>query len=221
MEPPATTEPRWGWLALAALGGLVTLLSVSLGLWALSETVRTGTGSPLQVLIGTAGAGVFWAWVTGGAWRRAREPEPDPLEPAPVPRRVAFVVANVVLAVVITGLLAGGIWFELTTAQDAARTDVIRTRVEVAAREAGLTVEDVRRLAPEWRAWAATATAEGGTDAPDPLAAVLPVEGATVADVAVGEARAAVLFRPDSGPPCVVLDIDELDIASTRQTRRC
>jgi hypothetical protein len=220
MEPTTQPEPRWGWLALAALGGLFTLLAVALGLWALGETVRTGTGSQFQVLTGTAGAGVFWAWVTGGAWKRAREPEPDPLLPAPVPRRVAFVVANVVLAVVVTGLLAGGIWFELTSAREAARTDVIRTRVEVAAREAGLTVDDVRRLAPEWRAWLATSGVEG-TDEPDPLAAVLAVEGATVADVAVGEDRAAILFRPDTGPPCVVLDIDELDIASTRQTRRC
>lgn len=220
MEPTPQPEPRWGWLTLALLAGLVTLLSVSLGLWALSETVRTGTGSPLQVLTGTAGAGVFWAWVTGGAWRRAREPEPDPLEPAPVPRRVAFVVANVVLAVVITALLAGGIWFELSTAQDAARTDVIRTRVEVAAREAQITVDDVRRLAPEWRAWLAASAVEPSGE-PDPLSVVLPVEGATVADVAVGEDRAAVLFRPETGPPCVVLDIDELDIASTRQTRRC
>ena len=66
-----------------------------------------------------------------------------------MPRRVAFVVANVVLAVVVTALLAGGIWFELTSAREEARTDVIRTRVEVAAREAHLTVDDLRRLAPE------------------------------------------------------------------------
>ena len=89
------------------------------------------------------------------------------------------------------------------------------------ARNARITVDDVRRLAPEWQAWVAATTVGDDTDDPDPLAAVLPVEGATVADVAVGEDRAAVLFRPDSGPPCVVLDIDELDIASTRQTRRC
>ena len=43
----------------------------------------------------------------------------------------------------------------------------------------------------------------------------------TSTDVAVGDDRAAVLFRPDAGPPCVVLDIDEFDIATTRQTRRC
>jgi len=133
---------------------------------------------------------------------------------------VAFVVANVVLAVVVTALLAGGIWFELTSAREEARTDVIRTRVEVAAREAHLTVDDLRRLAPEWRAWLALSATDDEPE-PDPLAALLPVQGASVADVAVGDDRAAVLFRPDAGPPCVVLDIDEFDIATTRQTRRC
>lgn len=220
MESTPQPEPRWGWLALAALSGLLALLAVSLGLWAFGQTVRTGSGSPFQVLTGTAGAGVFWGWVAGGAWRRAHQPEPDPLVPAPVPRRVAFVVANVVLALVVTTLLAGGIWFELTSAREEARTDVIRTRVEVAAREAHLTVDDLRRLAPEWRAWLALSATDDEPE-PDPLAALLPVQGASVADVAVGDDRAAVLFRPDAGPPCVVLDIDEFDIATTRQTRRC
>ena len=218
MEASPRPRRRWGWLALAALGGLLSLAAVVAGLVAFGTTVRSGSGSPFQVLTGTVAAGLFWGWLAGGAWRRAREPEPDPLEPSPVPRRVAFVAANVVLALVVTGLLAGGVWFQVTSAREDERTDVIRTRVEVAAREAGLTVDDLRRLEPTWRAWLVQGEAGRG---PDPMADVVPVAGASVTDVSVSANRAAVLFRPDEGPPCVVLDIDELDIATTRQTRRC
>ena len=37
----------------------------------------------------------------------------------------------------------------------------------------------------------------------------------------VEDDTAAVLFRPDEGPPCVVLDIDEDGLRSTRSTNNC
>jgi hypothetical protein len=220
VDPFDGPRPRWGWLAIAALGSLITLATVVGGLWALAITVDSGTGSPFQVLVGVAGASLFWGWMTGGAWRRARDPEPDPLEPSPLPRRAAFVAANVVLAVMVTALVAFGLWFEITSAQDRARIDQLRTRIEVAARRADLTVEKVDHLRQERQFWMMAVTS-GREDAADPIKAVLAVDGAAVADIAVEDGRAAILFVPDAGPPCVRLDIDELDIITTSQVTRC
>lgn len=186
------------------------------GIWAVVETARSGAGSTWRVVTG-AGAGLlFWSWIVAGCWQRAHEPEPDPYAPAPVPRSVAFVVANLVLAVVFTALVGGGLWVGVDTARDAERVDRIRHRVEVAARAADVDVAGLRRLEAERQAWMVVS---GGR--PDPAEVLLPVAGATVVDVVVGDDTAAVLFRPAEGPPCVVLDVDADDLISTRSTTRC
>lgn len=192
------------------------------GLWALNETVRVqGRGSGLSVILGAGSGLLFWGWITAGAWRRATEPEPDPYVPAPVPRRAAFVVANIVLAMLFTAIVGGGFWATVTSARDEARVGLIEHRVEVAARAADVTVEDLRALEAQRQVWQAISP-DGSTDREaDPVAAVLPVEGAQVISVEVFDETAAVVFRPDDGPPCVVLDVDADDLLSTRQTRRC
>lgn len=213
-------RPRWGWLGLAAIAAVVSVATVIAGLWAISVTVRTGFGSPWQVVTAVAGAALFWGWISGGAWRRAREPEPDPLAPLPVPRRVAYVLANATLALLVTGSVAVGLWAGITDARESARLDKVRTRLEVAARRVGLGVDDVEKLEPEWQSWLAF----GWDDDPpttDPVVELLGVSGVQTRDLVVGDGRAAVLFVPDEGAPCVVLDIDEHDIVSTRTTKRC
>src|SRR5690606_507454 len=136
-------------------------------------------------------------------------------DPAPVPRSAAFVVANAALAIVFTAMVAGGLWATVEVARDNERVELIEHRVMVAARAADVTVGDLRRLAADRQRW--VTTGRGG----DPASAMLPVEGADVVDVAIGDDTAGVLFRPHDGPPCVVLDIDSDGLLSTRSTNDC
>jgi hypothetical protein len=210
---------RPGWVLLTGLGGAMGAIVAVTGLWALDLTVDLrGPGAGVRVLLGAVTGVVFWTWIAAGAWRRATEPD-DPYEPAPVPRSVAFVAANVVLALVFTAIIGGGLWADVTMAREEDRTRVVEGRIERAARAARLTVDDVRALEREWQVYLATGVdGDAGTD---PIEAVLAVEGASVVSVATTDTTGAVLFRPDEGPPCVVLDIDADDLISTRQTRRC
>jgi len=213
-------EPRWGWLAVTALAGLFTVVSLVGGFVTLSITVRDGVGSPVSVLVSAAATTLFWGWMTGGAWRRAREPEPDPMEPAPVARRAAFAVANVILAVLVTAFVAVGQWADITEARERARTEVVRTRVEAAARDADLDANDVETLHDAWLTWLGKRS-DGASAGADPTRAVFPDVGAEVIDFATSDGQAAILFRPTDGSPCVALDIDELGIISSRRVSRC
>jgi hypothetical protein len=203
----------------AAIGTLLAVAIAVCGLWALAAIVETGS-SPWGVLTGLGSGLVFWGWIVAGCWARAHEPEPDPLDPAPVPRSAAFVAANVVLAVLFTALVAGGLWAGVRSARDAERVDLISHRVLVAARAADVTVDGLRRLEVDRQAWIASSSS-GAVDDPDPADELLPVEGASVVDVAARDDTAAVLFRPDDGLPCVVLDIDADGLLSTRSTTDC
>ena len=153
MASPTPTPPRrWGWLVGAAIGTLLAVAIAVCGLWALAAIVETGS-SPWGVLTGLGSGLVFWGWIVAGCWARAHEPEPDPLDPAPVPRSAAFVAANVVLAVLFTALVAGGLWAGVRSARDAERVDLISHRVLVAARAADVTVDGLRRLEVDRQAW--------------------------------------------------------------------
>lgn len=96
----------------------------------------------------------------------------------------------------------------------------MRTRLEVAARRVDLGVAEIEKLEPEWQSWLVLAW-DDNPPSTDPVAELLGVSGVQTRDLVVGNGRAAVLFEPDEGPPCVVLDIDEHDIVSTRTTNRC
>lgn len=206
MAGPDATPHRTGWVVAAGAGAVIAGTIALGGIWAVVETSRTGAGPAWEVFTG-AGAGLlFWAWIVAGCWRRATEPEPGPYDPAPVPHGAAFVVANLVLAVLFTALVAGGLWAGVDAARDAERVDLVRHRVEVAARAVDLDRAAIRR-----------ASAAGI----DGVATLLPVTGASVVAVATDGDTASVLFRPDGGPPCVVLDIDADDLRSTRRTSRC
>lgn len=220
-EPEAAPIRRTGWVVASVVAGVLAAAIALGGIWALSETVRTGTGSPWRVITGAGAGVVFWSWIAAGCRHRAHEPEPDPYEPAPVPRSRAFVVANVVLALVFTALVAGGLWAGVESAREEERLDLIEHRVMVAAREARVTVESLQELSVRRQVWSARSSSSEPTDEPDPADLLLPVEGANVADVVVEDGRAAVLFRPDEGPPCVVLDVDADDLLSTRSTNNC
>lgn len=222
MTDPAPPPRRTGWVLLTVIGAVMGLGLLLGGLWALRETVRVqGSGSGLGVLLGAGSGLLFWGWITAGAWRRATEPEPDLFEPSPVPRRAAFVVANIVLAVLFTAIVGGGFWATVTSARDEARVGPIEHRVEVAARAADVTVDDLRALEGPWQAWLAVNAGGAPAGGADPISALLPVAGATVQSLSVTDDTAAVLFRPVDGPPCVVLHVDADDLISTRQTRRC
>lgn len=213
-EGLAAAPRRWGWLAAAALGAVIAASIAVCGLWALSASVEAGAGG-WGVITGSGAGVVFWIWITAGCWRRATEPQPDPYAPAPVPRSAAFVAANVVLAIVFTAMVAGGLWTTVEVARDAERVELIEHRVIVAARAADVSLEDLRRLAADRDVWIASGSGS------DPASVLLPVEGAEVVDVAIGDDSAGVLFRPDEGPPCVVLDIDSDGLLSTRSTNDC
>lgn len=237
MSDPSTSGPRRpGWVAATVVSGLFAATVAACGLLALSQVVRTGT-SAWGIVTG-AGSGVaFWGWISAGCWRRAIEPEPGPYDPAPVPRSKAFVVANAVLALLFTVLVGGGLWFGVEAAREADRVDLVRHRVMVAAREARLTVDDLAEVDVDRQAWLASGWADARADdhssdreasngdssaGSDPLVELLPVDGATAIDLVIGDdGIAAVLFRPDEGPPCVVLDIDADGIMTTRSTGNC
>lgn len=215
MTDDSAPQPRrWGWLVATGIAGVIAASTALGALWALSATVDAGAGGWGVVTGGGAGV-LFWTWISAGCWRRAHEPEPALDAPAPVPRSPAFVAANVALAIVFTGMVAGGLWATVEAARTAERIDLVEHRVMVAARAVDLTVADLRLVADERRPWVATGA---GTD---PAAELLPVEGADVIDVAFEEDTAAVLFRPADGPPCVVLDIDSNGLLSTRSTNNC
>lgn len=208
---------RGGWVALAGVGTVLAVVIAVTGLWALWQTSRFG-GDNWRVITGAGSGVLFWGWMASGAWQRAIEPEADQYEPSPVPRRVAFVVANLVLAVLFTVLVGFGLWESVDSARNSERLALVEHSVQLAAREARLTVDDVRRLEAEWSLWI---TSSVGAGTPDPVLEVLAVQGADVVAVDAGEKMASIMFRPADGPPCIVLDIDSDDLASTRQTRNC
>ena len=223
MSEPGAPTRRPGWLVASFVAGAFAGTIAVVGLWALAETVETGSGSTWRVITGTGAGVVFWSWIAAGCWRHAHEPEPGPYEPAPVPRSRAFVAANVVLALLFTALVAGGLWAGVESARETQRLDLIEHRVMVAARAADVTVDSLRDLSSDRQVWIAQGWGDEPSDDPDPGDLLLPVDGASVADVAVEETenRAAVLFRPHEGPPCVVLDVDSHGLLSTRTTNNC
>lgn len=207
-------------MAATVVGGSFGAAIAVCGLLAISQVVRTG-GSPWGVVTGAGSGVVFWGWISAGCWRRANEPEPGPYDPAPVPRSRAFVAANAVLALLFTVMVGGGLWFGVQSARESERVELISHRVMVAAREARLTVDGLREVDVDRQAWLLGSPGEVPAG-PDPLVELLPVDGARAIDLAVrDDETAAVLFRPDDGPPCVVLDIDADGILSTRRTGNC
>lgn len=213
---------RTGWLALAALAALFFLATAAGVVWQLFDAVRGG--KPVIVVVAAAlGAAVlcFWAWIALGARARSRpRVDPETGEPLPVQAIGAWGwVGRGLTFAVLGGFVTVGVWAGVAGRRDDTATERVRQRADRTANDAGLTVAKVRAARQSYDAW--LLQEHGGNPGPSPLDRLLPVSGAEVVDAAVDPGHAAMLIRPDQGPPCVVVDVDATDQVTTRISRRC
>lgn len=208
-----------GWAVLAGIGGLLFVLTALGVSWQVGTSIgddRPGSAAS------AAGVGaltlLFWWWITLGSWNRFRPPtDPDTGLPLREEEPVGpwGVVGRVLVVVLVGTFVAGGLWLA-SEARDATRAaEAVRDRAEREANRRDLTVADVEQARADGLTWAADG------EGPDPYQELLSVPGASVADVSVDGARAAILLRLPESPPCVVVDIDADDLISTRITSSC
>lgn len=214
---------RSGWLALAGVAVLVGVASAAGLAWQLFVAVRDGKPAAV-VLASVVGAMVlgFWALIGLGAWYRANPPIDDETgEPVARPEVGPWGrVGRVLTVAVLAGLVAVGIWATTAGRRSDQAAQRVRVRADRTARQAGITVDKVSQARSAFLTWSTTQDPDRPTG-PSPLDQLLPVPGAEVVDAAVDPSHAALLLRPDEGPPCVVVDVDEADVVTTRLTRRC
>lgn len=206
---------RTGWWLLAAVSGLLlagtALGGVVVG-WA--AVVDRDAFALLRIAV-AAGFGVlFWRWILLGAWLRIRPP--DGIDPAVAdPVGPWGVVGRVLLALLVVGFVGGGVWASLAGDRAIERAEEARDAAVRAAKDRGLTVDDVTAAQGAAAIWA---TDPSG---PDPLSTLLDVPGAEVVDVAANGDEASILLRTDDSPPCAVVDIVQGDLIRGRLTDRC
>ena len=214
---------RSGWWALAAVA-VIFFLATGVGL-VLTLFVSVRDGRPVTVIVAAALGGAtmtFWAWIALGARARTRpQIDPDTGE-AIVAEPVGpwGWVGRVLTAVVLGSFVVVIVWAGVAGRGSDAEARRVRTRAAAAASRADLTLTKVRDGRVAFQAWLASQD-QPGDPGPNPLDELLPVSGARVVDAAVDPGHAALLIRPDGGPPCVVVDIDAVDRVTTRLSARC
>ena len=216
---------RSGWLLLAVVSAALALLTLVGGLWSAGAAIAYGSViGAIGPLAGTAFSVLFWRWIGLGAWERAH-PQVDPETGRPLPPGEEVGpwgwVGRAMLALILIAFIGGGTWATIAGRHDDQRRADLQDRVERTAKRSGLTIDRIDAAVLAHKSWLLTAD-DGATGVgPDPLDALLRVPGTTVEDASAEADRAAILVRPDEGPPCIVVDLDVNDLVSTRQTSRC
>lgn len=208
---------------LAGIGATLFVLTALGVSWQVGTSIGDGRlGSAVSALGVGALTLVFWWWITLGSWNRFRPPT-DPTTGLPIrdeatePVGPWGVVGRVLVVVLVTTFVAGGLWLAFEAREATRAAEAVREDAERQANERNLTVADVERASTDALAW--IASGEG----PDPYEGLLDVPGASVDDVSVDDdgRHAAILLRLPDSPPCVVVDIDADDLVSTRLTGSC
>lgn len=217
---PAGTLPMMrhkGWVTLAAAGALLFVATALGGTYAFGLALADGAALDAVGTVLTIGLSlVFWKWITLGAWVRAQPPDPDQAdEPAAEPIGPWGVVGRVLMTGLVGVLAAGVLWGNAIDRSSTNAAQEVRSEAEREARRVGLTVDQVEQ------ARALDDASTGDDRAPTSVAGLLDVPGARVVDSSVDEGRAALLLRPDSNPPCVVVSVDPNGIIASRITADC
>lgn len=219
----AKVARRTGWLALGAVAaGFVVLTSAAMA-WQLWVAVRDG--KPGDVILAAAlGAAtlLFWAWIALGSWHGAYPPVDPETGRAVVPAPVGpwGWVGRFLVVAMVAGFAVVAVWADRAGRQRDASVERVRRAADRIARQRDLTVTQVSQARTAFDSWAVT-TGASSDQRPNPLDQLLPVPGASVQDAVVEDGHAAVLVRPDEAPPCVVVDIDEANLVTTRISSRC
>jgi hypothetical protein len=206
-----------GWAALAVVGALLFVATAlggtyAFGLALVDGAVLDAVGTALTIGLSL----VFWKWITLGAWVRAQPPDADQAaEPAAEPIGPWGMVGRVLMIGLVGVLVAGVLWGNVVDRSSTNAAQEVRSEAEREARRVDLTVGQVEQ------ARALDDASTGDDRAPTSVAGLLDVPGARVVDTSVDEGRAALLLRPDTSPPCVVVSVDANGIIASRITTAC
>ncbi|CAN5309472.1 hypothetical protein BH20ACT3_BH20ACT3_16750 [soil metagenome] len=118
-----------------ALGGTYAL-GLALVDGAMVDALGTGLTAGLSL--------IFWRWITIGAWVRSEPPAGDEQEPRSEPVGPWGVVGQVLMVTVVGGLVAVLLWTSVAERGATRAAEGVRVDAERAARQAGLTVDQVR-----------------------------------------------------------------------------
>jgi len=211
---------RWGWLALAGVAGSLFVVTAVGGAWFAGVALSDGRVLGALGSIVTIGFGLlFWKWITQGAWHRANPPV-DPVTGRPgVPSEPIGpwgVVGRVLMVLIVGTIVVGGVWSVVAERRSTDAAEGIRDQAERTVRRRGITPRRVEQARVDHAAWAI-----GPSGTSDPYDELLTVAGADVLDVSVRDGGAAILLRPDAGPPCVVVSIDGNAVVRSRLLDRC
>lgn len=211
---------RWGWLALAGFAALAFVWTAVGGAWFAGVALSDGRVLGALGSIVTTGFGLlFWKWIGQGCWYRAHQPV-DPVTGRPgVPSEPVGpwgVVGRVLIVLIVGTIVVGGVWSVAAERRSTDAAERVRHQAERTVRRLGITPRRVEQSRVDHAAWAI-----GPRRTSDPYDELLTVPGADVLDVSVRDGKAAILLRPDGGPPCVVVSIDGNDAVRSRLLDRC
>lgn len=210
---------------LAGASGLLLVTTVLVTTWQVGLAVADRDAGETITAIAFGGMqALFWKWIGLGAWERARPAiDPETGEPLPPSEPIGpwGWVGRGLLAVLVIGFVGIGAWATLDAREQDVAVDRVRDDADRAARRADLTVADVVAVVGPDVDSATGLDRLERLERLERLDQLLGVEGAAVIDASAGDGRAAVLLEPTRGAPCVVLEIDRNDLASTRLVSSC
>ena len=238
----ANGRVRSGWAALTGFALLAFAATFAGAIWAVLTTAGEVGAGRLVVFAAQGAAGLaFWAWIAGGAWRRATrhlavEPIPpippippiqqiqlrhlqpdraDERSPAPASSigRVRVGPWGWVGRVLLGALVAG---FAALLVVGTLSTHHDRRRAERVQQATERLVAHRHLTVAQVRDAKSLLATE-----PDALDRLLSVPGASIVDADASSTRAALLIRPNGGSPCVVLYVERLGTTHTEITDRC